>query len=78
VIRIKSIGVIELKGFLDLSRILELLELACARLLVCWLNFCGLVAYDLSSIAQGQSANLTDGNTSDSQTGLGLQFTKNS
>jgi hypothetical protein len=52
-IRFKSIGVIDLKGFLDLSGILALFELACARPLVCWLNFCGLVDYNVSSIASG-------------------------
>ena len=57
-----------LQGFLVLAGILALIELACARLLVCWVTLFGLVAYDVSSLAQGQSANLTNGNTSDSQT----------
>ncbi len=52
---IKFTGSIGLKGFLDLSRVLELFELACARLLVCWLKFCGLVDYNVSSLASGQS-----------------------
>jgi hypothetical protein len=43
-----------------------MIELACARLLVCWVTF--LVAYDVSSLVQGQSENLTNNNTSDSQT----------
>jgi hypothetical protein len=43
-----------------------MIELACARLLVCWVTF--LVAYDISSLVQGQSENLTNNNTSDSQT----------
>jgi hypothetical protein len=37
-------------------------------LLMCWVTLFGLVAYDVSSLAQGQSANLTNGNTSHSQT----------
>ena len=53
---IRFTGSIGLKGFLDLSRILELFELACARLLVCWLNFCGLVDYNVSSLASRQSS----------------------
>ncbi len=57
-----------LQGFLILAGISALIELACARLLVCWVTLFGLVAYDSSSLAQGQSANLTNGNTSDSQT----------
>jgi hypothetical protein len=35
---------------------------------VCWVTLFGLVAYDVSSLAQGQSANLINGNTSGSQT----------
>jgi hypothetical protein len=57
-----------LQGFLDLAEKLALIELACARLLVCWVTLSGLVAYDVSWLAQGQSANLTNDNTSDSQT----------
>ncbi len=45
-----------------------MIELACARLLVCWVTLSGLVANNVSSLAQGQSANLNNGNTSDSQT----------
>jgi hypothetical protein len=60
--------IIGLQGFLALAGILALIELACARLLVSWVTVSGLVAYDGSSLAQGQSANLTNGNTSDFQT----------
>jgi hypothetical protein len=35
---------------------------------VCWVTLFDRVAYDVSSLAQGQSANLTNGDTSDSQT----------
>jgi hypothetical protein len=57
-----------LQGFLVLAGILALIELACARLLVCWVTLFGLVAYDVSLLDQEQSANLTNNNTSDSQT----------
>ena len=55
-IRFKTIGIIGLNGFLDLSGICALFELVCARLLVCWLNFCGLVDYNVGSLASGQSS----------------------
>jgi hypothetical protein len=56
-IRFKTIGIIGLKGFLDLSRILALFELVGARLLVRWLNFCALVDYNVNSLALRQSSN---------------------
>jgi hypothetical protein len=40
-----------LQGFLVLAGILALIELACARLLVCWVTFFGVVTYDESSLA---------------------------
>ena len=35
---------------------------------MCWVTLVGVVAYYVSSFAYGQSANLTNGKTSDSQT----------
>ena len=61
-------GLSGLEGFLDLSGIIALLELACARLVVCWVTYCGLVGYDVSSLAKGQCAKLSNGNTRASQT----------
>ncbi len=37
-------------------------------LLLGWVKFCGLVAYNVSSVAEGQSAKLSKSNTIDSQT----------
>ena len=65
---ISPIGIIGVTRLHILAGISALIELACARLLVCWVTLSGLVAYDVNSLAQGRSANLTNGNTSDSQT----------
>jgi hypothetical protein len=54
--RFDSVGLLGLKGFLDLSVILALCELASARLLVCWLKFCGLLDYNVILLASGLSS----------------------
>ncbi len=55
-IRFKFIGIIGLDEFLVLSGILALFEQACARLLVCLLNFSGLVDFYVKSLASERSS----------------------
>ena len=65
---IRLIGITGVTWLLSFSRSLNVDRAGLRELLVCWVKFFGLVAYDVSSLAQGLSANLTNGNTSDSQT----------
>ena len=80
-IRFKSIGIIELKGFLDLSGILALFELACARLLVCWLKLCSLLDYNVISLASELSSSqkglVPNGSTGFSRTTVIFNFNSN-